>query len=172
MNLTFTSIHCTKHVNECTSLDNQNIVFIANISIYYFFSLYRLTSTLTSMKNTIMNARWKYSQMLRTLPQCSIINIHANNLSLWNWWKHRWKISKFQEYQIIFFFLPNWLFFMSLSPPLTSITKASLHQFNSPSLQPAQVSKDIVQDQIPRVLNDSSHHRYSPIWEASTFSPI
>ena len=62
--------------------------------------------------------------------------------------------------------------FNAYSPPLTSMKKASLCQFTTPSLQPDQVSKDIVQDQIPRVINDSAHNRYSPIREASTFSLV
>ena len=40
---------------------------------------------LTSMTNTIMNATYQYYSMLRILHQCSVINIHANNLHLWHW---------------------------------------------------------------------------------------
>ena len=50
-----------------------------NITDYYSYSLNRITTMLTSMKNTIMNEKYECSTMLRTLPQCSIINIHAKS---------------------------------------------------------------------------------------------
>ena len=62
--------------------------------------------------------------------------------------------------------------FHAYSPLLTSMKKASLCQCTTPSLQPSQISKENIEDQIPSVLNDLAHHRYSSIQEASTFNPV
>ena len=62
--------------------------------------------------------------------------------------------------------------FHAQSSLLTSMKKVLLCQFTTPILQPTQAFKDTAQDQIPRVLNESSHNRYSLVLEASTFSLV
>ena len=76
--LTISSRYCVVHVHNYAWTDNQIIVCTIRISICYVVNLYRNNAILTSMTNTIMNATYQYSPMLKILPQCSIINIHAN----------------------------------------------------------------------------------------------
>ena len=120
----------------------------------------------SSMRNIVMNTSYQCSIIF---PHNDSINIHANNLPLWDWWKHKWKTSKCQEYQVhsllkssssiksYFIFLKHHtscshfspillhrIFFMSLSPPLTSmskvkvqyITSSIVHKYNNLSTQP------------------------------------
>ena len=133
MHWTSTSRHSLEHVHNYASSDNQTIIHNTLILIFYLVIFHKLTITLTSMTNTIMNTTCQYSLVLRIHPLSSIISIHANNFPLWNWWQHRWKTSRFQEYQTMLYCccchllfkssssIKSCFIFLNDSPPLISL---------------------------------------------------
>ena len=106
--------HTIVHIPNCTSIDNQSIVFNATIIVYCSVTYYYV----------VINDKHNHNQGSLILPHSIIVN--ANNLSLWNWWQNRWKTSsskntKYTNFQIFFInqlllchFLPQVIFLIEL----------------------------------------------------------
>ena len=143
MHLSSWSGNNVKYVHSCISIDNQSVILNTKIYVYYSISLYKLTIMLTSMKNKIMNTTSEYSLIVISLAFMLTIspfgidgNIDEKYLSSKN--------TKYIDFQIFFInqillhfpqtmhdsscshFFPillHRIFFMSFSPPLTSMSK-------------------------------------------------
>ena len=66
------------YASSKTSLASMHL----KITDCYSSNLNRIIAMLTSMINIVMNPTYQYSTILRILPQCCLISIHANNILL------------------------------------------------------------------------------------------